>query len=636
MGFVFLTRGISFYGLNTMNEKQVCIASGADKWRWPSDMHRNSDERARMKDVLILSLALMQRLLRDKKSDYPLVTLCALANALSAILIYLVSFHYWGSFSALLVCAFYLTSVWPWQIALMGGHICLGQMVFMLSIFFLQQAELATTSYQMVAWFFASGATFVLTQFSSASSRKFIPLFMASFLFSQRFWLNPHNLWFKQAIVILPRFLLILLFLGIVFFIVRLISRPLVWAIYSQQAPAFLNKYIRNRQGHPKEYYLNVARKLIRIIAYLSFSFAVFIFLCAVFLGRHSMYLSFLPFMVGIFSACAILLWPDFIGNLKGYLSYFFISKTPACHLSLYEKYFAGIGRPIKKNMRGAGVAWIIKYFSLIARYQSLAYLLCLALVLVWGILGKNIFWEVLAIILLSLSPILWAELTGAPQLGRSYLPGSHGQLVLIGFTTMLIQQSSLGITQPLFLCIMAILVIVNLVRNYKLFFNDVFPARMVVTFMVKELRRLNVKKFYTYDTPFNDSLVKTINPEELKDFQIEFIDSIKEVVNRDNAVVVVPQTSSKAAYMESGIEGYTNQDFRSDLILNTLIDTHKIEDCVIARFKTFGTSIIWPHESEATSYRALIIKEISDEDRWRGNAWIISMKKARGILDKI
>ena len=84
---------------------------------------------------------------------------------------------------------------------------------------------------------------------------------------------------------------------------------------------------------------------------------------------------------------------------------------------------------------------------------------------------------------------------------------------------------------------------------------------------------------------------------------------------------------------MESLKEGYTNQDFRADPWLNQLMDTRLIVDCAVAWFKTFGSSRIWAHESEAPAYRDLILNEVTDEDRFRGRAWILSMAKVRGAI---
>ena len=79
---------------------------------------------------------------------------------------------------------------------------------------------------------------------------------------------------------------------------------------------------------------------------------------------------------------------------------------------------------------------------------------------------------------------------------------------------------------------------------------------------------------------------------------------------------------------MESTTLGTENRDFDSDPELSQLLKSKEIEKYAVASFKTFGTSRMWVHESEVTTYRDLTLKEISDEDRWRGRAWILDAAK--------
>lgn len=91
---------------------------------------------------------------------------------------------------------------------------------------------------------------------------------------------------------------------------------------------------------------------------------------------------------------------------------------------------------------------------------------------------------------------------------------------------------------------------------------------------------------------------------------------------------VVVPGNSAKAFNMESQRWAIEHGDFDLDPELNRLIESKAIARHAVASFKTFGTSRIWVHESEVTSHRDLILGEISDNDRWRGRAWILDAGK--------
>jgi hypothetical protein len=44
------------------------------------------------------------------------------------------------------------------------------------------------------------------------------------------------------------------------------------------------------------------------------------------------------------------------------------------------------------------------------------------------------------------------------------------------------------------------------------------------------------------------------------------------------------------------------------------------------------GTSRKWVHEDEVTSYRELLLKDITEYDRWRALGWIIDVPKLRKL----
>lgn len=635
--FLYLAHGITFFGTNSDNQKQVFAASQIHYWRWPSDMHKYSKEKSRMKDAFILCLALMQRLLNDKTSDYPVVCLCAASNAVSSVLIYLISYKFWGIHSAILVFLFYITSMWPWQIALYGGHICVGQLFFLFSVLCLQLTE-KLSPYQAIGWFVAAGVAFGLSQFSSASTRKFTILFLGAFFYSQRNWLVTPiqvNLDLVQRLTrYAPVFTWVILVLLLFFLSATIFSKPLIKAMYLEQAPSYLNKYIKNRQKFDINHYLKRAKDLIRSTATFCFFILLYFFSYLAIFEKNSFYSAKIPLLLGISSVFIFLTLPNILSNLRGYYNYSVLARGCG-HFRFYKDYFAKLGKSIKENMRGAGMEWVIKYFSRISAFQFISYIFCLLFLisaLFFGALPKNINWEVIGIIFLSMSPIIWAELTRAPQIGRSYFPGLHGQLVLIAYTVMQIQNKIIfGSGQVIFWFLVSGIVILSAIWNFNIFFSDVYPARMAVTRLVKKLKILRINKFYTYKTYFNGAFVDTINDEDLKNFEVTYINSLNEV-KENNAYAVIPGISSKSFNMVSTL----GQDFRSDELLNRLIDSRKIQDCSVARFKTFGNSKIWVNEDEVSTYRYLILRDVSDEDRWRGYAWILDITKIRKVLSEI
>jgi len=106
-------------------------------------------------------------------------------------------------------------------------------------------------------------------------------------------------------------------------------------------------------------------------------------------------------------------------------------------------------------------------------------------------------------------------------------------------------------------------------------------------------------------------------------DFKVEYVSSIKKL--RDK-IILIPNTSSKSLFMESEKYAIKNGDFDEDEYLNSLIDDKFQNVQVLRKFKTMGSSKYFVNESEVTSYRNIILKQISDYDRFRGHAWLIKL----------
>jgi len=230
----------------------------------------------------------------------------------------------------------------------------------------------------------------------------------------------------------------------------------------------------------------------------------------------------------------------------------------------------------------------------------------------------------VLLIFLVGFSPVILGEVTHSPQTGRSYFPGFIGYLLMISYMTFQVDQNLEGNAWYIFWCFSIITTFIGAFITLKIFTHDVLPARMAPARLKQMLEKLGIDEFYTYNTPYNDSFVDAL-PEEIRSqYKVHYINSLIEV---REGYVVIPGTSSKAFNMESQQCAIKNGDFKEDPILNALLESKAIREFAVASFKTFGTSRIWVHESEVASYRDLILKEISEEDRWRGFAWIIDCK---------
>ena len=91
---------------------------------------------------------------------------------------------------------------------------------------------------------------------------------------------------------------------------------------------------------------------------------------------------------------------------------------------------------------------------------------------------------------------------------------------------------------------------------------------------------------------------------------------------------LLVPCTNAKAVYYHATAEIGQHDNFNADETLNSIIETREIQKISFASFKTMGNSKYWQHLGNVTSFRDLILKEVSDEDRFHGYAWLLDVEK--------
>ena len=615
-----MTAGILFLGSNTDSEKQVRAAAHSREWVWPSDMHKYAAGKARMKDAGVLGLALMQRLLRNFKSEYPLTVWCIVAHSISAVLIFLVASRYWSMGVGGLLFALYLTSFWPYQIILGGGYQGVAQMFLLISAFCFQRAEAGFLPGSF--WYLAGGMAVGFMMFSSASGRKYIPLVVGAFLFSQRHQIALPG-WMNDGAVASCAVLLLLgSSLGLLF-ILRFFYMRMITAIYYKRAPRCFNALIGNRDKFPLRYYLAARNRVIRLAAKGCLG-VVALIVSSMFLSRSASFYG-AEFLVaaGIGAVVLLLTFPDVIGNVKGYLSYWNIAALYG-HFRIYRDYFAKRGKPIPEGMQGAGLPWLIRYSWRVIPFYVVAYAFSIV-ALLFSRAGGQPFCAKIGLVALSLSPILFGELTHSPQLGRAYFPGFAGLLLLMGAAAFEVTRGISPEGRAFFGSAMVCFVLLNAVWNLLVFSDDVWPARMASARLARALRALRVKTFYTYDTPYNDTFVKALPEGVCQQVDIRYISSLAEVTQ---GYVVIPETSAKSVNMETQPCAIQRGDFDTDPVLNRIIESKEISRCAVASFKTCGASRIWVHESVVTSYRDLILHEITEEDRWRGRGWILDASR--------
>lgn len=616
LAFLFLIRNIRYFGTDTDNMYLVRAAAQSPRWKWLSDLHKFGEIKTGMMDMTVIGIAFFQKIFRDKEGDYPYIAWGGFTAAVAAILTYLIGTGYWNPEIGLVLSLLLLVSFWLWQIALYGGHANTAAVLALTSIYLTQQIHDGTSS--PILWLFLGGIFYGLTQFSSRSAIKYTPLFLAAIFYEKyKTWLDTGQIKELGGLIIANHLLwpslIIFGLAALSFLIAKLTYKKIVSAMYFKKAPAFLNRMIASRDQFDLAYYLRHAKTKINSNGFRIISVLAFLLLAVNLIGLNY----FLPALAGVLAVILAFTLPDIKENLKYGLSILLETQLKTkSHFRLYVDYFARKGIAVSRDTRGGGWPWLPKVFFRMAPFHSWFFLVATAGLLTISLRmpGINIININLALlILLSLSPILWAQVTGAPQVARAFSPGLISILLVTGYFMSVLK---INLWFPVLIA-----VIPAFTWNVWKFFEDIYPARLVAINLTKTLLALKIKEFYTYNTQYNNSLVNVIDPLVLKNIKVNYIQTLNEV---KDGWIVIPCTSSKSMHMSSERESVRDGDYTKDPALNKLLKTRRIEKIASAKFKTFGSSNIWVQESEVTSYRDLILKEITGQDRFRGYAWLI------------
>ncbi|MBI4370263.1 MAG: hypothetical protein HY547_08550 [Elusimicrobia bacterium] len=626
------SRDVMFYALDSDTEKQTRAAAGINEWKWPSDMHRFAGGKAYMKDAGILGVALMQRLRRDRQGAFPIHLLCYLSNATAAIFLYLIASHYWDAKIGAALAVLFMTSFWPHQVALMGGFQTLAHALLLVAVYCFQAAENGSFFIQGSAYL-AGGVAMGFLIFASASSRKYFPLAAGAFFWSQRSNLIPMRqavAAFEQTLVLEKLILVgsmaaLFILLGVIYFGFD----SFVTALYEGRGPKCLRPIVSGQRSRELSFYLDKKRSVMKAMGWGGLGLWSLLAVSLVFTKSAVNYWAQALVALGMIAVIGALIFPNVIENVKSFIGYWdSYSMNP--HFQFYIDFFAKKNIRITGQTRGAGWRWLPVFFW---RMTPVPFLLTIVLTGIWMILAASGFLrqdspgEIVLLVALGLSPVLFGELTGSPQLARPYFPALTGLFMLIGFSLFRLSPVA---GDTLWLLLSGVIA-VSAMWNCRIFLKDVWPARMAARELHRVLGRMGIKKFYTYDTPFNDALVFVWPAYIRKKYDIQFIKSAHEP---EDGYIVLPGMSAKALNMESQRVAYEGGDFKNDPIIGALVARRLIDRCSVATFQTFGSSRIWAQESEVMTYRDLILKEVTDHDRWLGLARILDVSKLRAVLE--
>ena len=215
-------------------------------------------------------------------------------------------------------------------------------------------------------------------------------------------------------------------------------------------------------------------------------------------------------------------------------------------------------------------------------------------------------------------------EFSKASRLARSHFPILVGFLLLISIVISNVPSYKF---KDLFLYSFLFL---QIIHTLYFFFTDVLPTRMCSANLKKALIKKKILKFSTYDNTFNDANVFPMIAENPNSFEINFSDNL---ISSKTKYFIVPGISSKSISFECNTEVIKSGDFKSDKDLNYLIENKLIDKCSVIKLPTMGCSKFYVLESEVTSFRSLIIKDIHQKDIDLGYLYVLDCDLVRKYI---
>tara|TARA_B100000401_G_C52588078_1_gene615860 strand:- start:16 stop:768 length:753 start_codon:yes stop_codon:yes gene_type:complete len=234
---------------------------------------------------------------------------------------------------------------------------------------------------------------------------------------------------------------------------------------------------------------------------------------------------------------------------------------------------------------------------------------------------GKLSLISFIAIIFVGILPTLIVEITKGLQVGKSYLSSLTGVIItlVLGYEYL---ELTLGVLAKY---IFTLLTIIQILRFYTLYKSDLLPCRMAPQRLRNFLIENNIKDFYTYKTNYNTQFVGNLLYGYESEFNVKYVKTILDCPK--DSIFIVPPTSSKSVSMETQMEAILEGNYRKDPYLNSLLDDRKIANYSIAKFKTLGNSKFYVNESEVTSFRYHILKQVTDHDRFLSYGWVLNLE---------
>ncbi len=318
---------------------------------------------------------------------------------------------------------------------------------------------------------------------------------------------------------------------------------------------------------------------------------------------------------------------PDIVHNIKSYLEYIEIS----CRYNhfFYNQMVLQQWFPSHLVTPRGGWLWIMLYLPVAMPILFPVFLISCVYLLWKAGREQKLLLGILVIIFLAWSSPILAEIRQVAQYGANYYTAFVGILLLIGCALSLLFNEGKFKKREAFrkntIAILCLLGSLHVSWNSYVFFTDIYPTRMVTTYVSRKLEQLGGPYIFTYlHNPHRVSMIDNLKTSLLKSRRVVTFDNLPQV---NEGYILVPPVSGDSIYI-AATSSYA--DFDKDVYLNELIRKKNIGDYAVASYPTMASSRIWLHEEEILSYRYLILRNFDPDFVEKGKVWILDAKKLK------
>ncbi len=342
------------------------------------------------------------------------------------------------------------------------------------------------------------------------------------------------------------------------------------------------------------------------------------------------------PALLGFILVFLYINAPNVAANVKEFMEYVRISGQ--YNHFFYNQRILQQWFPAHTLTTRGGWEWIFKYAFLMMPVLFPMFLASNVYLICKRFKSKQKIVPALLIIFLGwLSPIL-AEVRQVAQYGANYFSWFPGIILLVSYALYVFIKEDwekLGKNlRRLFQPAVCLILAGHIGYNAYMFFTDIYPTRMVTTYISDKLRGLNLEKYlFTYAewNPHTYFITEQLDPGLLKERNIALV-TIQHLPQVEDGYILLAPIGGDSIY-NAATSFYL--DFDRDVYLNELRRKGNLKDYVVASYRTMASSRIWPHEEEILSYRYLILGHFSPEVIEKGKALILDGKKLRNDILK-